>query len=110
MEPVIEKQHIVATPGTCGGKPRVSGTRIRVQDIMLWTENGQSPEQIVTDFPQLTLADVHAALAYYFDHREEIEGHIKEADEIVARMMASPSLRGPQQPTGKDANGNSVSS
>jgi uncharacterized protein (DUF433 family) len=97
MEPIVEKQHVVVTPDTCGGKPRVAGTRIRVQDIVLWTEQGQSPDEIVTDFPQLSLADVHAALAYYFDHRDEIERHIRETDELVERMAANPSMRARQR-------------
>lgn len=76
--------HIVSTPGTCGGKPRIAGTRIRVQDMVVWHEAwGLSPEEIVTDFPQLTLAQIHAALAYYYDHREEIRQHMRDAEETV---------------------------
>jgi uncharacterized protein (DUF433 family) len=110
MEPIVEKQHIIVTPDTCGGKPRVAGTRIRVQDIVLWTEQGQSPEEIVTDYPHLSLADVHAALAYYFDHREEIERHIRDADELIERMKADPSLRARQQIGDEDDNGAPISS
>jgi uncharacterized protein (DUF433 family) len=82
-------EHIVATPGVCGGKPRITGHRIRVQDIVLWHESlGQAPEEIVGRFPQLTLADVHAALAYYFDHREQIQADI-DADRTFAEQMKS---------------------
>ena len=110
MEPIVEKQHVVVTPGTCGGKPRIAGTRIRVQDIVLWTEQGQSPDEIVTDFPHLSLADVHAALAYYFDHREEIERNIREADELAERMAADPTMRARQRVDDKGDNGAPVSS
>jgi uncharacterized protein (DUF433 family) len=110
MEPIVEKQHIVLTPGTCGGKPRVAGTRIRVQDIVLWTEQGMSPDEIVTDYPQLSLADVHAALAYYFDHREQIERHIQEGDALVERMKADPSLRVRQKADNGNANDSTLSS
>ena len=55
---------------------------------MLWTEQGRSPDQIVADFPQLSLADVYAALAYYHDRREEIDRQIREDDEFVAEMKA----------------------
>ncbi|MFM8633341.1 MAG: DUF433 domain-containing protein [Planctomycetia bacterium] len=41
-----EKSHIEATPGTCGGKPRMTSTRIRVQDVVFWTEDGRSPDEI----------------------------------------------------------------
>jgi uncharacterized protein (DUF433 family) len=70
--------HIEITPGTCAGKPRIAGHRIRVQDIALWTEEGQSADEIVAEYPQLTLSDVYAALAYYHDHREEIDGDIRD--------------------------------
>src|SRR5215813_15141246 len=80
-------EHIVATPGTCGGKPRIAGHRIRVQDIALWHERlGYSVAEIVAHYPQLTLAEVHAALAYYYDHQEEIQDDIAQAEALVERM------------------------
>lgn len=82
MDTSLEKQHVVKTPGTCGGKARIAGHRIRVQDIVLWNEEGRSPEEIVGEFPQLSLADVHAALAYYFDHRDEIDAEIRADAEL----------------------------
>jgi uncharacterized protein (DUF433 family) len=88
MQPTLEKRHIEVTPGVCGGRARIAGHRIRVQDVVLWTEQGQSPDQIVADFPQLSLADVYAALAYYHDHREEIDRQIREDDQFVAEMNA----------------------
>jgi uncharacterized protein (DUF433 family) len=51
----------------------VAGTRIRVQDIAAEHEfEGLTPERIAREFPQLSLAQVHAALAYFFDHRDQI--------------------------------------
>jgi uncharacterized protein (DUF433 family) len=82
-------EKIVKTPGICGGKPCVKGTRIRVWDIHVWYDlQGQSPEEIVAAFPQLSLASVSAAIAYYLDHREEIEREMKEANEFAARQEA----------------------
>ena len=89
MQPTTENRHIEITPGTCGGRARVAGHRIRVQDIVIWTEQGRSADQIVADFPQLSLADVYAALAYYHDHREEIDRQIREDEDLVARMKAT---------------------
>jgi uncharacterized protein (DUF433 family) len=110
MEPVVTK-HIESTPGTCGGKPRVSGTRIRVQDVVLWTEQGKSPDEIVNDFPQLSLSDVHAALAYYHDNPQQIEADIRAGENLVDRMMADAKLCEPQSScSDKDADGNPVSS
>jgi uncharacterized protein (DUF433 family) len=79
--------YIVKTPGVCGGKARIDGHRIRVQDVVIWhEEHGQSPEAIVTQFPQLTLAKVHAALDYYREHRDEIRREMQETEAFVAKM------------------------
>jgi hypothetical protein len=50
---------------------------------------GQSPEEIVAAFPQLTVADVHAALAYYLDNRQDIERQMQDARDYVAEMEAA---------------------
>ena len=76
-------QHVEITPGTCSGRPRVAGTRIRVENVMRWTLDGMSPDEIVAAYPHLTLADVHAALAFYFDNREEIDRQIREDEEFA---------------------------
>lgn len=81
--------HIDITIGICGGKPRIANTRIRVQDIVIWTEQGETPDDIVAGYPHLSLADVHAALAYYYDHREDIDQQIKESEQFVATMKVS---------------------
>jgi uncharacterized protein (DUF433 family) len=77
-------QHIAITPGVCGGKPRIAGRRITVANIAIWHERlGKSADDIATEY-DLTLADVHAALAYYFDHRAEIEEWIAESRALIA--------------------------
>ena len=74
--PVI-REHIVSTPDTCGGKPRIAGSRIQVKHVVVMHERqGMSPAEIVSAYPQLTLAGVYAALAYYHDHREEVNADI----------------------------------
>jgi uncharacterized protein (DUF433 family) len=74
-------QHITSLPGVCGGSACIAGHRIRVSDIVAWHERrGYSPDQIVDMFPGITLADVYAALAYYFDHRGEIESEIRSTE------------------------------
>ena len=82
-------EHIEINPKKCGGKPCVSGTRIRVWDLHVWYDlEGQSAEQIVANFPQLTVADVYAALAYYLDNRKEIERQMEKAEQSAVRMEA----------------------
>ncbi len=77
-------QHIEKTPGVVGGKARIAGTRIRVMDIVVWHERqGMSPDEIVDMVDQISLADVYAALAYYFDNRSEIEMSFEREAELV---------------------------
>ncbi len=85
MDALVEKSHIDCTPGTCGGAPRIAGTRIRVSQIVLLNESGSSPDQIVTSYPHLKLSDVYAALAYYHDHREAIDTEIHRDDATYAQ-------------------------
>ena len=92
MQPTLEKRHIEVTPDVCGGRARVAGHRIRVQDVVLWTEQGQSADQIVAEFPQLSLADVYAALAYYHDHREEVDQQIREDDQFITQLKGQGAL------------------
>jgi uncharacterized protein (DUF433 family) len=82
--------HIDSDPGKCGGKPCIAGTRIRVQDVYVWHElRGRSPEEIAADFPQLSLGQVHAALAYYHDHRDEIQSAVNSEREWAEQMKAT---------------------
>lgn len=85
----VSTEHIEITPGVCGGKPRIAGHRIKVQHVAIWHERmGMDPEKIVEEYPQLSLADVHAALAYYYDHRDQIDAEIKEGEEFADRLRA----------------------
>ena len=81
-------KHIEITQDTCSGRPRVASTRIRVQNIVLWTEQGETPDEIVAAYPQLTLGDVHAALAYYHDNRNEMDQLIHEDGHFIDSIRA----------------------
>jgi uncharacterized protein (DUF433 family) len=83
------EQHITSIAGVCGGRPCISGTRIRVQDIVLRYEAGDSPDEILAAFPHISLAAIYAALAYYYDNREAIDQQIRESDALVARLQAT---------------------
>ena len=86
-------QHIQITPGICGGKPRIAGHRITVQQIVIWHDRmGRSADEIATEY-DLELSDVYAALAYYFDRREEIDRAIEASDKWIEEMrQKTPSL------------------
>lgn len=79
-------QHIVVTPAVRSGKPCIAGRRITVADIVVWHEwLGQSADVIATEH-DLTLADVYAALAYYFDHRDEIDQSIQDSQAFAESL------------------------
>ena len=86
----VISEHIEITPNICGGKPRIVGHRIKVQDVAIWYEEmNLSPQQIVDRYPTITLSDVHAALAYYYDHKQEVQQQIEEDEQLEAEMRAS---------------------
>jgi uncharacterized protein (DUF433 family) len=65
----------------------ISGTRTRVQDIYALAEiHGLTPDQIVEQLPHLSLGQVHAALSYYFDHREQILRELRDDEEFATAM------------------------
>ena len=79
-------QHIEITPGVVGGKPRIAGRRITVQNIVIWHEwMGRSPDEVANEY-DLTLAEVYAALAYYYDHQTEIDQAIQESEAFVKAL------------------------
>lgn len=79
---------IVQDEDICNGAPVVEGTRTRVLDIAIAFEYKQrEPDEIVDHYPQLDLADVHAALSYYYSHIDEMKQALKRAEkekELVA--------------------------
>ena len=82
-------QHIEITDGITGGKPRIAGHRITVQNIVVWHERmDKSVDEITAEY-DLTLADVYAALAYYFDHRVEIDRAIEESEAFIEALRQS---------------------
>lgn len=83
----VLNNHIEIVHGPLGPKARIAGSRIRVQDIVIWHEKfGMSADEIVTEYPQLSLADVYAALTYYWDHRNDIEERIAADDALIEEL------------------------
>jgi len=82
----VEKsyRYIVKTPGVRGGNARIEETRIGMHDVIGLLQNGETIDSVITNcFPDLTRAQVYECLAYYEDHRGEI-------DLLVARQMTHP--------------------
>jgi uncharacterized protein (DUF433 family) len=93
LRPVVT-EYIGIRPGYCGGRPHILGHRIKVKHVAVWHERmGMTPTEIVATYPTITLAQVHAALAYYYDHRDEIQAEIEEERRFVETLRAGqPSI------------------
>ena len=61
------KGHIEIIPEKRFGKPCIKGTRIAVFDVLNWLANGMSKEEIIADFPELSLEQINACLSYAAD-------------------------------------------
>ena len=78
-------RYIVRQPGVRGGHPIIAGTRIGVHDVIGLLQNGETVETVASQcFPTITRAQVYECLAFYEDHRGEI-------DLLVARQMSEQS-------------------
>ena len=78
---------LVATPDVCGGKLRIDGTRITVNQIATCYRQGLSAEDIVDQYPHLTLAAVYAALAYYHANTSEVHAALEQEAAEADRLM-----------------------
>jgi uncharacterized protein (DUF433 family) len=75
---VLAIESVVTDPDIRGGKPILAGTTLRVSDLAAYhIFAGLTPDQLSVQF-DLDLARVHAALAYYFQHKPEIDAEIRE--------------------------------
>jgi uncharacterized protein (DUF433 family) len=84
---------IVKTPGICGGKPRIDGHRITIQNVAIWHDRlGWTADEIANAY-DIDLADVYAALAYYFANREQVDHSIEENQAFAKQLRhQGPSL------------------
>jgi uncharacterized protein (DUF433 family) len=81
--------HIVSDPEVCGGSPHLAGTRITVRTVVIASLlHGQTPEELLQHYPHLTLAAIHDALSYYYDHRETVDREIAEHEALDPGLQA----------------------
>ena len=83
--PKLDYRNIETDIARCGGQPVVAGTRIRVATILACYRQGMRVEEIVQQYDALRPADVHDALAYAYDHLDEIEAALAADDEASAK-------------------------
>jgi len=83
MQPARSRTHV----DDSGPRSVVSGTDIKVSQVASEYEHlGMTPDDIVDAHPHLSLADVHAALAYYYDHRDAIRREWLDAESFISAL------------------------
>ncbi|MBC8263998.1 MAG: DUF433 domain-containing protein [Anaerolineales bacterium] len=79
-----EHPYIVRIEGVCGGRPIIAGTRINARTIAERVRLGDSPEQIMENYPPLTLVQIYDALSYHHEHKSAIEAEMTANEEALA--------------------------
>jgi len=78
---------IVKNKEICSGSPIIEGTRTRVIDIAIEYEIlGHSPDEIINSHPQLNLSQVHDALSFYYENRDELDQKAERDREFMVRL------------------------
>lgn len=93
--PRLDYRNIEQDPARCGGQPVVGGTRVRVAIVLGCYRQGMSVEEIVQQYPSLKPADVHDALAYAYDHLDEIEADLAADDEATVKARQADGSSAP---------------
>jgi uncharacterized protein (DUF433 family) len=84
----ISHPYVTQVEGVAGGKPVIKGTRTPVRSLVAYYQMGSTPEEIQTKLPHLSLAQIHDALSYYYDHQAEIDADIEaNREEYVRRTF-----------------------
>jgi len=73
--------HVTKQPGVRGGKACIDDTRISVADVVALLKQGLGDRQIIERYPSLNLAQVHAAISYYYENPGELEADLAEDDD-----------------------------
>jgi uncharacterized protein (DUF433 family) len=79
--------YIVINKDVCAGSPIIEGTRTRVIDIAIEYEVlGSSPDDIIRSHPHVSLYQIHDALSYYYENRNDLDRKIKQDQEFITRL------------------------
>ncbi|MFC2173385.1 DUF433 domain-containing protein [Acidobacteriota bacterium] len=105
METKTLDAYIEVSESTSGGKPRIAGRRITVQDIVIWHDRmGRSADELAAEY-DLTLAEIYAALAYYFDHRDQIDSSLQESRRFIEALRDRTPSKLAQRPLDQGEHG-----
>jgi uncharacterized protein (DUF433 family) len=79
--------YISIDPLVASGQPTIAGSRTKVMDIALRYEYmGLSADEIIEQFPHLTLPQVHDALSYYYENKQELDSKYEDEQEFVKQL------------------------
>ncbi len=70
------RRYIIRSPGVCGGRPVIRGTRIVVSSVAFRHRRGDSVDEMLEAWPHLTPAQIYDALSYYYDNKEAIDEEV----------------------------------
>ncbi len=85
-----EHPYVEVNPKVCNGAPVITGTRLRVVDIVVEYEYmSVTPDDIINAHPHLRLEQIHDALSYYYEHRTEVDNRIKEDKQFIQKLYRS---------------------
>ncbi|MBC8871474.1 MAG: DUF433 domain-containing protein [Planctomycetes bacterium] len=91
--PTVLETTLVRTPGVCGGRLRIDGTRMTVNQIVTLYKQGLSAEEIAEQYPQRSLSDISTVLAWCHANQEEFDAELAEeaagADRAIAEMEST---------------------
>ena len=95
MKKIESINSIYRDPNVRGGRACIVGTGLRVMDIVMEKQYGEiDPEKIAVLY-EISIGEVYAALAYYHEHKEEIDKDINEDDDYIGRVKAATLGRRP---------------
>ena len=83
-------------PAIRAGRPNIAGTGVAVMRVAAWYKMGLSPEEIATQYGHLSLAQVHAARAYYHANPEEIEADLGDEEAFAEKVERESESRSPR--------------
>ena len=86
----VNHPYVTQVEGIAGGKPVIKGTRTPVRSIVAYYQMGHTPEEIQVKLPHLSLAQIHGALSFYYDHQSEVDADIEANREEYVRRTLDP--------------------
>ena len=86
----VSHPYVTRIEGVAGGQPIIIGTRTPVRSVVAYYQLGNTPEEIQVKLPYLSLAQIHDALSFYYDHQAEIDADLEANREEYVRRALNP--------------------